>query len=152
MLGSKLNTGNGQDRPRSGGAERQAAFVIAGSEPPSHEAGMTILLALLAAAASPAPGPGQVSIPFVNHRRAIRTFEAVGDDILYLQDRRSRWYRAELGGACFGLRWANAIGYDNRGRLTLGRGDSILVEGQRCLILSLTPSDPPPRRRKAKKG
>src|SRR5829696_10566832 len=98
---------------------------------------MTILLALLVAAGAPVPGPAQVSIPFVNHRRAIRTFEAVGDDILYLQDRRNRWYRAELAGSCFGLRWANAIGYDNHGRLTLGRGDSILVEGQRCMIVSL---------------
>jgi hypothetical protein len=112
---------------------------------------MTILLALLAAAAA-APGPAQVSIPFANHARAIRTFEAVGDDILYLQDRRDRWYRAELGGSCFGLKWANAIGYDTRGRLTLGSGDSILVEGQRCMIVSLTASEPPPRRHRKKRG
>jgi Family of unknown function (DUF6491) len=110
---------------------------------------MTILLALLAAAAGPAPE--QVSIPFVNHTRAIRTFEAVDDNMLYLQDRRNRWYRAELGGSCFGLSWANAIGYDTRGRLTLGRGDSILVERQRCMIVSLTASDPPPRRHSRKR-
>lgn len=112
---------------------------------------MDALLALLAAASAayaPAPPPAQVSIPFANHRRAIRTFEAVGDDLLYLQDRRDRWYRAELGGGCFGLRWANALGYDTRSRLTLGRGDSILVEGQRCMIVSLTLSDPPPKKRR----
>jgi hypothetical protein len=111
---------------------------------------MPILLALLAAAATPAPGSEQVSIPFASQRRAIRTFEAVGDDLLYLQDRQGRWYRAELGASCFGLSWANAIGYDTRGALTLGRGDSILVERQRCMIVSLTRSEPPPRKRRKK--
>ncbi|HEX6374441.1 MAG TPA: DUF6491 family protein [Allosphingosinicella sp.] len=113
---------------------------------------MKILLALLAAvlavpaAASPVPGE-QASIPFVTHPRAIRSFHAPSDDLLYLRDRRGRWYRAEMGGPCVGLSWANAIGYDTRGSLSLSRGDAILVEGQRCMIVSLTRSDPPPRRR-----
>ena len=95
----------------------------------------------------------EVSIPFVNHPRAIRSFRAPSDDLLYLQDRQGRWYRAEIGGPCFGLSWANAIGYDTRGSLSLGRGGSILVGHERCLIVSLTRSDPPPRRhRKAGKA
>jgi len=120
---------------------------------------MKLPLLLLAAAAAPAPpesgpprGP-ETSIPFVNHPRAIRTFEAVGDDVVYLQDRRSRWYRAELGGPCFGLRWANRIGYDTRGSLSLNRFSAILVDDERCPIVSLTRSEPPPRRHgKRKKG
>ena len=112
-------------------------------------AAMTFLLALLAAAAQPAGPPREeVSIPFVSQPRSIRTFEATADDLLYLQDRRGRWYRAELGGSCFGLRWASGIGYDTRGSLALSRGSSILVEGQSCMIVSLTRSDPPPRKRK----
>ena len=111
-------------------------------------AAMTLLLALLSAA-SPADPPQapreEVSIPFVSQPRSIRTFEATADDLLYLQDRRGRWYRAELGGSCFGLRWANGIGYDTRGSLSLSRGSSILVEGQNCMIVSLTRSEPPPR-------
>lgn len=116
---------------------------------------MKYLLPLAAAIAAPAlaapPAPERVeaSIPFVSQPRSIRSFRAVGDDLVYLKDRRGRWYRAELGGACLGLRWANAIGYDTRG-LSLGRGDSILVEGQRCLITSLTRSGAPPRKRQAK--
>jgi hypothetical protein len=106
------------------------------------------LVALLAAAASPAAEAPQVSIPFVDHPRAIQSFKAPADDLVYLKDRRGLWYRAELGGLCVGLRWANAIGYDTRGSLSLSRGGSILVEGQSCLIVSLTRSDPPPRKRK----
>ena len=51
--------------------------------------------------------------------RAIRNFEAPSDEIVYLQDRQRRWYRAEIGGHCFGLKWAHAIGYDTRGGLSL---------------------------------
>ena len=109
---------------------------------------MNVLL-LLAAAAAPSPvGDEQVSIPFVTQPRAIRSFNAPSDDLLYLKDRRGRWYRAEIGGPCVGLSWANAIGYDTRGSLSLSRGSAILVEGQRCLITSLTRSDPPPRKRR----
>ena len=105
---------------------------------------------LAAALASPAvaapPAAPEASIPFANHPRAIRTFEAVGDDILYLQDRQGRWYRAELGGPCIGLRWANGIGYDTRGGLSLDRFSTILVGDERCPIVSLTRSEAPPRR------
>jgi hypothetical protein len=113
-------------------------------------AAMTFLLALLAAAASPADTPRseEVSIPFVSQPRSIRSFNAPSDDLVYLKDRQDRWYRAELGASCFGLRWANAIGYDTRGGLSLSRGGSILVEGQSCLIVSLTRSEAPPRKRK----
>ncbi|HEX8622370.1 MAG TPA: DUF6491 family protein [Allosphingosinicella sp.] len=106
---------------------------------------MSLFLALLAAVQAPAAG--QASIPFIGRPRSIRSFRAVGDDLVYLRDRQGRWYRAELGGPCLGLRWANAIGYDARG-LSLGRGDSILVEGESCLIVSLTRSDAPPRKRR----
>lgn len=110
---------------------------------------MTFLLALVAAAATPAGPPrAEVSIPFVSQPRSIRSFRAAGDDLVYLRDRLGRWYRAELGGPCIGLSWANVIGYDTRGGLSLGRGGSILVEGQRCLIVSLTRSEPPPRKRR----
>jgi hypothetical protein len=120
---------------------------------------MRILLPLLAAAVAapalaipPLPEGEEVSIPFVSQPRAIRSFKAPSDDLVYLKDRQGRWYRAQLGASCFGLRWANAIGYDTRGSLSLSRGSSILAEGQRCLIVSLTRSDPPPKRQKKANG
>lgn len=118
----------------------------------------TFLLPLLAVAAaapalaSPRAPDEQVSIPFANHARSIRTFEATDDSTLYLQDRLGRWYRAELGGVCLNLSWAQAIGYDTRGGLTLDRFSTILFEGQRCPIVSLTRSGGPPRRHRKTKG
>ncbi len=117
---------------------------------------MKALLPLLAAAVAahaqatpPLPEPEEVSIPFVSQPRSIRSFKAPSDDLVYLKDRRGRWYRAEVGGPCIGLRWANVIGYDTHG-LSLSRGDSLLVEGQRCMIVSLTRSEAPPRKAKRK--
>ncbi len=111
---------------------------------------------LLAAAAVAAPALAQppvkraeASIPFANHRHAIRDFEAPGDEFVYLQNRQRRWYRADLG-HCPGLKWAHSIGYDTRGGINLDSFGAILVDGGRCPIVSLTRSDGPPR--KAKKG
>ncbi|HEY0131669.1 MAG TPA: DUF6491 family protein [Allosphingosinicella sp.] len=118
---------------------------------------MKILLPLLAAAvaapaiAAPAPRPAEVSIPFANHRHAIRNFEAPNDQIVYLEDRQRRWYRADLG-HCVGLKWAHSIGYDTRGSINLDSFGAILVDGQRCPIVSLTRSEGPPRKAKKAKG
>jgi hypothetical protein len=113
---------------------------------------MTSLLLLAALAATPAPPEPprgeEVSIPFANHYGAIRNFEATSDDVLYLQDRQKRWYRAEIGGPCFNLRFATAIGYDTRGSLSLDRFSHIIVGRDRCPIVSLTRSDGPPRKAK----
>ncbi len=119
---------------------------------------MKILLALLAAAvaapavAAPPPKAAETSIPFAGGRtRAIHNFEAPSDEVVYLEDRSRRWYRAEVG-HCTGLKWAHAIGYDTRGSLSLDNGGALIVEGQRCPILSLTRSDgPPPKAKKRKK-
>jgi hypothetical protein len=117
---------------------------------------MKILLLLAAAVAAPtlAEPPverSQASIPFANHRHAIRDFEAPNDEIVYLQDRQRRWYRADLG-HCFGLKWAHSIGYDTRDGTSLDSFGAILVDGQRCPIVSLTRSEGPPGKAKKAKG
>ncbi|HYW15388.1 MAG TPA: DUF6491 family protein [Allosphingosinicella sp.] len=124
---------------------------------------MKTAILLLAAAAVAAPAlaqspsarphakPAEASIPFANRARAIRNFEAPSDEIVYLQDRQRRWYRADVG-HCFGLKWAHAIGYDTRGGINLDSFGAILVDGQRCPIVSLTRSDGPPKRVKKGEG
>ncbi|MGZ8298464.1 MAG: DUF6491 family protein [Allosphingosinicella sp.] len=101
------------------------------------------------ATAEPRAGRAEAGIPFANHPRAIRDFEAPNDEIVYLQDRQRRWYRADLG-HCFGLKWAHRIGYDTRGGINLDSFGAILVDGQRCPIVSLTRSEGPPRKAKKK--
>jgi len=108
-------------------------------------------LAIAAPAAArrpPAPEPviGQEArIPFVNVR-GIHSFHADDEDVVYLQDYRRRWYRAELNGPCFGLPWAMRVGVDTRGSSSFDRDSVLLVGDERCLLSSLTYSGPPPRR------
>lgn len=88
-----------------------------------------------------APGP-QASIPFADHG-GVRDFHAVSDREVYLQARNRQWYRADLIGPCFGLPYAFGIGIDARPTGTLERFGTIIVDGDRCKIASLTPSAPP---------
>ena len=91
----------------------------------------------------------EVRIPFPS-RGGIRNFHAVSDEVLYLQDRRRNWYKAELVGPCIGLSHAMGIGFDTRHGSVFDRFSHIVVRGERCPIASLTRSEGPPRKRKAK--
>jgi hypothetical protein len=110
-----------------------------------------ILFLACAAAAVPAfaaPGPPadeQARIPFPRYG-GVRNFRAVEDGVVYLQDARRAWYRAELAGPCQGLRWALRIGLDTRFGSMLERGSTLIVDGDRCTVTSLVRSaGPPPR-------
>jgi hypothetical protein len=84
----------------------------------------------------------QASIPFADLGN-VRDFHAVTDDTVYLQARDRQWYRAELIGPCFGLPYALAIGVDAQPLGTLDRFGTIIVDGERCKIGSLTPAESP---------
>ncbi|MGE4064380.1 MAG: DUF6491 family protein [Rhodospirillaceae bacterium] len=86
-------------------------------------------------------GP-QARIHFANLGN-IRDFHAINDDTVFLQTRNRQWYRADLIGPCFGLPYANVIGVDSRPMGTLDRFGTIIVDGERCKIGSLTPSESP---------
>jgi hypothetical protein len=109
------------------------------------------LLALAATMSTPAPaqprGDREVRIPFAQFG-AIRGFRPVGDDVVYLQGNRRIWYRAQLNGPCFRLQSALRIGLDQRYSSTLDNSSSIIVDGERCRIVSLVQADPPSRRRR----
>jgi hypothetical protein len=108
-----------------------------------------ILVAPAAAAPRerPVPASAEVSIPFANFR-GLRDFQAESKDVVYLQDRSRRWYRAELIGPCLELPWALRIGIDTRGSSSFDRFGSLLVRGERCQLRSLTRSDGPPKKRR----
>ncbi len=120
----------------------------------------SLILALAAAAAAPgAPADSEppprarqeARIPFVAFG-TIRHFEPVGKNLVFLQDRRRRWYRAELAGRCLELPHAHYIGVDTGGGPFVDRFSALIVEGQRCQLRSLTRSEaPPPRRQDRKK-
>lgn len=89
--------------------------------------------------------PEEARIPFVNYG-SVRNFRPVSDDVVYFQDSRRNWYRAELSVPCFNIRSALRIGVDTRFGGTLDNTSSLLVDGERCPIHSLVRSGPPPER------
>jgi hypothetical protein len=95
---------------------------------------------------SPPPTGAEVSIPFANMRGGIRGFHTEDDDTVYVQDRQRNWYRAEIAGACIALPWAMRIAIDTRGSSYFDRSSALLVEGDRCQLISLTRSERPTRR------
>ena len=84
-------------------------------------------------------------IPFVD-TGSVRNFHPADDDTVYFQDHRDHWYRAELAGPCFNIQSAIAIGVDTRIGNSLDSSSSLIVDGQRCRIVSLVHSGPPPER------
>jgi hypothetical protein len=95
----------------------------------------------------------ETSIPFIRSQN-LYNFETDGDRGAWLQDQRRRWYYAKVLGPCLGLGFATRIGVDMRfNGGSLDRTGTLLVDGQRCPIDSLTASaGPPPRPGKLKPG
>ena len=111
-----------------------------------------LALALLAAVAAPAlsarseaPRPKEASIPFVRHG-GIRDWEVVDRETVYIQDRGQHWYVAKLMAPCQNLNFATHIGFVTNSSDTFDRFSSILAEGRKCEVDSLTASGPPPRK------
>lgn len=97
--------------------------------------------AALAAGNAPAL---EESIPFVNFG-SIYDWKADGDKGLWIEDIRHKWYYATLQGPCTGLDFATRIGIDARPADTFDGFSAIVVPGWgRCVVRSLTASDPPP--------
>jgi hypothetical protein len=115
--------------------------------------GLATLAALTQAwagdAAKPAEPAGldskEASIPFASQREAIRTWQADGDQGLWIQDSRKQWYYAKTFAPCFGLPFAIQIGFRNRAMNRLNRDSEIIVPNEsRCPLSSLKKSGPPP--------
>lgn len=88
----------------------------------------------------------EASIPFVNLRSTIRTWQADGQDGVWIQDQRKQWYYAKTFGYCDGLEFATALGFKTGTVNTLDRFSQIVVPGRdRCPIKSLTKSEAPPK-------
>lgn len=88
----------------------------------------------------------EVSIPLPGFR--IRNFRAEERDVVYLEDQRRNWYRAELIGPCHELPFAQAIGIDTRGSSSFDRFGAIIVGRDRCPLLSMTRSEKPQKAKK----
>jgi hypothetical protein len=97
------------------------------------------------------PAP-RAEIPFANHG-GIRDWSADRDKGLWVQGLNRQWFYATFMGPCDGLNFANSIGFDTHPMGTFDRWSTVIVPGrQRCVISSLTPSDGPVTKQKAREA
>lgn len=71
-------------------------------------------------------------------------------DTVLIEGTGRQWYRAKLIGPCFDLPFAERIGFKTDGSGSFDRYSTLIVRGQRCPLISLTKSDPPPKKQKGK--
>jgi hypothetical protein len=86
------------------------------------------------------------SIPFANQRNAVHSWQADGRDGLWIQDGRRNWYYARFIGPCFGIDNELSLGFDTGASDRIDRFSHVVVpnERDRCAIMSLRKSEPPP--------
>lgn len=106
---------------------------------------LTSVLPGASACATEAAAPtanAEARIAFANHG-GIRDWQADGDNALYVQDLRGRWYHAELMGTCLDLPFSQRVGFVSEPSGEFNRWSSIIVRGQQCMLKSLTASGGP---------
>lgn len=86
----------------------------------------------------------EARIPFADSV-GIRNWRADGDDAVYLEDNRRRWYRAELFTPTFGLPFVNYIGIDAGPTGTLDKFGALFIDGERHQLKSLVRIPDPTR-------
>lgn len=103
----------------------------------------------LAAAEAAKEAPKEATIPFVNLRESIHSWQADGQMGLWIEDIRKQWYYAKLQGPCHGLDFAISLGFQTKTTSSLDKFGTVIVPDYgRCPILSLVKSDPPPDEKK----
>lgn len=92
---------------------------------------------------------GETVIPFMGSLNAVE-WKAASDDSLYVRGPRGNWYFIRTSNRCSRLRSSPAIGFQTSALGQLDRHGAILVQGVRCPVESIAPSDGPPlKKRKA---
>lgn len=114
---------------------------------------LTVLaLAASGAAAAPAGEARETRIPFATSMSNIE-WEAASDDSLYLRGPKGEWYFIRTMNRCSRLLVARGIGFHASAGGQLDRHSAITVQGVRCPVASIVPSEGPPpkkaRRRSA---
>lgn len=92
-------------------------------------------------------GSNEAAIPYVSSN-GIVDWRPAGPDALYIRAITGDWYHVRTMGNCNRLRTATSLGFVTSGLDQLDRHGSILAEGQRCPLLSVVKSAPPPEEAK----
>ena len=90
-------------------------------------------------------------IPFANHG-GVRDWRAEDHDTIYFQDRKRRWYKAELVRPAFELPSTIFLGLDTEPGDRLDKWSTLYIEGERYQLSSFEriEGQPPKRKKKAR--
>ena len=101
-----------------------------------------VSLAIAGCADSQSDASERVSIPFVN-LGGISSWEADGEEAIYIEDSHGNWYRAEFWADCLPLNYTTRVQFlpDVSGRLD--RNSAIRVNGEECRFRSLERAQDP---------
>jgi len=77
-------------------------------------------------------------IPFPNHG-GVWDWHAESRDVIYFQDRRKRWYRAELFTPAIDLPFVQFVGIETKGADRLDKWSSIYVRGEKYALRTFEP-------------
>jgi hypothetical protein len=93
--------------------------------------------------AAPAAAKEEVAIPFARFG-GIDDWRADGNQALYIKGRGSSdWYYAKLMAPCQGLPFAQKIGFESEASGSFDKFSAIMVDGQKCQLVSLVKSEKP---------
>jgi hypothetical protein len=113
------------------------------------------ILGLAAAGATAAAGAGtapeETAIPFINSISNVE-WKAASNDSLYVRGGKGEWYFVRTANRCNRLRAAHGIGFQTSALGQLDRHGAIMVQGVRCPVASIVPSDGPPKKPRRKAG
>lgn len=113
----------------------------------------TVLVAATGSVVAAEQQPPQASIPFVNLRDSIYSWQAEGETGLFIQDIRKDWYYAKIMAPCPGLEFAPRLGFETKTLNSLDRfGFVVVPNNARCQITSLTKSEAPKDEKKSRKS
>jgi len=90
----------------------------------------------------------ETSIPFAD-RDGIQDYEADGDSGLYIRSITGQWYYARTMNTCERLKSTYTVGFVTAPGGKLDRTGSLIAQGWRCQLDSLTYSDGPPKKAKS---
>lgn len=82
--------------------------------------------------------PARAYIAFAN-KGGLWDWHAEGSEVIYFQDRRKQWYRAELMSRAHDLPFVQHIGLDTGPGDRLDKWSTIYVRGQRYVLSSFEP-------------
>ncbi|MGH6780921.1 MAG: DUF6491 family protein [Sphingomonadaceae bacterium] len=107
----------------------------------------TALPFIMAASSASAGEPRETGIPFVS-KDGIQDFKADGDRGLFIRSINGNWYYARTMGPCSRLQTAITLGFETAGIDELDKNGTIIAQGWRCPLKSVTRTEAPPRKAK----